>query len=114
LSAAFEKEELARIYAARGVELSLARKVAQQLMAKPRLRPFLLEQRRPSFSLLSPSVWLISAVSMGSLVFLALLGMIGAKTGGAAIVPPTIRVMFWGALAMALTAGIGVLVGRVI
>jgi VIT1/CCC1 family predicted Fe2+/Mn2+ transporter len=48
------------------------------------------------------------------LVFLALLGMIGAKTGGAAIFRPTIRVVFWGALAMALTAGIGALVGRAV
>ena len=138
---AFEKEELARIYAARGVELSLARKVAQQLMAKDALgahardelgisdistaRPvqaalasaatFSLGAAAPLFlTLLSPSLWLIPAVSMGSLVFLALLGMIGAKTGGAAMLRPTIRVVFWGALAMALTAGIGVLVGRAI
>ena len=129
---AFEKEELARIYAARGVELSLARKVAQQLMAKDALgahardelgisdistaRPvqaalasaatFSLGAAAPLFlTLLSPSLWLIPAVSMGSLVFLALLGMIGAKTGGAAMLRPTIRVVFWGALAMALTAG---------
>ena len=138
---AFEKEELARIYAARGVELSLARKVAQQLMAKDALgahardelgisdistaRPvqaalasaatFSLGAAAPLFlTLLSPSLWLIPAVSMGSLVFLALLGMIGAKTGGAAMLRPTIRVVFWGALAMALTAGIGALVGRAI
>ena len=138
---AFEKEELARIYAARGVELSLARKVAQQLMAKDALgahardelgisdistaRPvqaalasaatFSLGAAAPLvLTLLSPSLWLIPAVSMGSLVFLALLGMIGAKTGGAAMLRPTIRVVFWGALAMALTAGIGALVGRAI
>ena len=138
---AFEKEELARIYAARGVELSLARKVAQQLMAKDALgahardelgisdistaRPvqaalasaatFSLGAAAPLvLTLLSPSLWLIPAVSMGSLVFLALLGMIGAKTGGAAMLRPTIRVVFWGALAMALTAGIGALVGRAV
>ena len=137
----FEKEELARIYAARGVELGLARKVAQQLMAKDALgahardelgisdistaRPvqaalasaatFSLGAAAPLvLTLLSPSLWLIPAVSMGSLVFLALLGMIGAKTGGAAMLRPTIRVVFWGALAMALTSRIGVLIGRAI
>ena len=138
---AFEKEELARIYAARGVELSLARKVAQQLMAKDALgahardelgisdistaRPvqaalasaatFSLGAAAPLvLTLLSPLPWLVRIVSIGSLVFLALLGMIGAKTGGAAMLRPTIRVVFWGALAMALTAGIGALVGRAV
>jgi VIT1/CCC1 family predicted Fe2+/Mn2+ transporter len=137
----FEKEELAKIYVARGVELGLARKVAQQLMAKDALgahardelgiseistaRPvqaalasaatFSLGAAAPLvLTLLSPSVWLLPVVSIGSLVFLALLGMIGAKTGGAAIFRPTIRVVFWGALAMALTAGIGALVGRAV
>ena len=137
----FEKEELAKIYVARGVELGLARKVAQQLMAKDALGAHARDElgiseistARPvqaalasaaTFSvgaaaplvltLLSPSVWLLPVVSIGSLVFLALLGMIGAKTGGAAIVRPTIRVVFWGALAMALTAGIGALVGRAV
>jgi vacuolar iron transporter family protein len=137
----FEKEELAKIYVARGVELGLARKVAQQLMAKDALgahardelgiseistaRPvqaalasaatFSLGAAAPLvLTLLSPSVWLLPIVSAGSLVFLALLGMIGAKTGGAAIFRPTIRVVFWGALAMALTAGIGALVGRAV
>jgi vacuolar iron transporter family protein len=138
---AFEKEELARIYAARGVELSLARKVAEQLMAKDALgahardelgisdistaRPvqaalasaatFSLGAAAPLvLTLLSPLPWLLPIVSIGSLVFLALLGMIGAKTGGAAIFRPTIGVVFWGALAMALTAGIGALVGRAV
>ena len=134
-----EKEELARIYAVRGVELRLAREVAKQLMAKDALgahardelgiseistaRPvqaalasaatFSLGAAAPLvLTLLSPQSWLLPAVSVGSLVFLALLGMIGARTGGAAILRPTIRVVFWGALAMALTAGIGALVGR--
>jgi VIT1/CCC1 family predicted Fe2+/Mn2+ transporter len=47
------------------------------------------------------------------LVFLALLGMIGAKAGGADILKPTIRVTFWGALAMGVTAGIGAIFGTV-
>ena len=136
-----EKEELTRIYTARGVELRLAREVAKQLMAKDALgahardelgiseistaRPvqaalasaatFSLGAAAPLvLTLLSPQSWLLPAVSVGSLVFLALLGMIGARTGGAAILRPTIRVVFWGALAMALTAGIGALVGRAV
>jgi len=51
---------------------------------------------------------------MGSLVSLAFLGMIGAKTGGAAVMRPTLRVVFWGALAMGLTAGIGAIVGTAV
>ena len=109
-----EKEELARIYAARGVELTLARKVAEQLMAKDALGAHARDElgiseistARPvqaalasaaTFSvgaaaplvltLLAPSAWLIPAVSIGSLVFLALLGIMGASAGGAAIVP---------------------------
>jgi VIT1/CCC1 family predicted Fe2+/Mn2+ transporter len=136
-----EKEELARIYASRGVELILAHKVAEQLMAKDALGAHARDElgiseistARPvqaalasaaTFSvgaaapllltLLSPSNWLISAVSAGSLVFLALLGVMGAMAGGAAIIRPTIRVIFWGAFAMALTAGIGALVGRAV
>jgi hypothetical protein len=50
---------------------------------------------------------------VGSLVFLAILGMIGAKAGRAGILKATIRVTFWGALAMALTTGIGALFGTV-
>lgn len=61
------------------------------------------------------SVWptetLVYAVSIPSLIFLALLGAIGAKAGGANILKATVRVTFWGAAAMALTAGIGALVG---
>jgi VIT1/CCC1 family predicted Fe2+/Mn2+ transporter len=137
----FEKEELARIYADRGVELSLARKVAEQLMAKDALGAHARDElgiseistARPvqaalasaaTFSvgaaapliltLLSPSAWLLMVVSVGSLVSLALLGMIGARAGGASIVRPTIRVVFWGALAMALTAGVGTLVGTAV
>lgn len=53
-----------------------------------------------ALALVSPSSWIIPAISVGSLVFLALLGMIGAKAGGANILKPTIRVTFWGPLAM--------------
>jgi VIT1/CCC1 family predicted Fe2+/Mn2+ transporter len=137
----FEKEELARIYANRGVELGFAREVAEQLMAKDALGAHARDElgiseistARPvqaalasaaTFSagaaapliltLISPSVWLIPAVAVGSLVFLALLGVMGARAGGAAITRPTIRVVFWGALAMGLTAGIGAMVGRAV
>jgi VIT1/CCC1 family predicted Fe2+/Mn2+ transporter len=135
------EKELARIYANRGVELVFAHKVAEQLMAKDALGAHARDElgiseistARPvqaalasaaTFSvgaaapllltLLSPSTWLIPAVSAGSLVFLALLGVMGAMAGGAAIIRPTIRVIFWGAFAMALTAGIGALVGRAV
>jgi vacuolar iron transporter family protein len=137
----FEKEELAQIYVARGVEPELARQVALQLMAKDALGAHARDElgiseistARPiqaaltsaaTFSvgaaaplalvLLSPSPLLIPFVSAGSLLFLALLGFIGAKTGGADILKPIVRVTFWGALAMALTAGIGKIVGTVV
>ena len=136
-----EEEELAQIYVARGVKPGLARQVAQQLMAKDALgahardelgiseisiaRPiqaalasavaFSLGAAGPLIlALLSPSTWLLPAVSVGSLAFLALLGVIGAKTGGAQVFKPTIRVVFWGALAMGLTAAIGAMVGTAV
>ena len=135
----FEKEELAQIYVARGVEAGLARQVAQQLMTRDALSAHARDElgisqitaARPvqaalasaaTFSigaaaplglvLVSPANWLLSVVSIGSLGFLAALGMIGARAGGADILKPTIRVTFWGAFAMALTAGIGALVGK--
>jgi len=63
---------------------------------------------------ISPAQWLIPSVSIASLIFLALLGAVGAKVGGADILRATARVTFWGALAMALTAGIGKLFGTVV
>ena len=137
----FEKEELAQIYVERGVEVELARQVAQQLMAKDALGAHARDElgmseitsARPvqaaltsaaTFSagaaaplalvLLSPLKWMILVVSVGSLVFLAVLGLIGAKTGGAEVFRPIVRVTFWGALAMALTAIIGAIVGTVV
>ena len=126
-----ETEELTQIYVKRGVERDVARKVARQLMSKDALGAHARDElglseitsARPvqaaltsaaSFSigaaaplalvLLSPSNLLIPIVSVGSLVSLALLGLLGARTGGAAIFKPIIRVTFWGALAMAVTA----------
>lgn len=138
---AHEKEELAQIYASRGVEIGLAREVARQLMTKDALgahardelgiseattaRPvqaalasaatFTVGAAAPlALVLISPANLLLPVVAAGSLLFLALLGMIGARAGGAGILWPTIRVMFWGALAMALTTGIGALVGKAV
>lgn len=137
----FELDELAAIYVERGVEQGLARQVAQQLMAKDALAAHARDElgiseittARPvqaalasaaTFSVgaalpllmvvVSPVAWLVPTVSAASLVFLALLGAVGAKTGGANIWRATVRVTFWGALAMALTAGIGKLFGTVV
>jgi VIT1/CCC1 family predicted Fe2+/Mn2+ transporter len=57
---------------------------------------------------------LLVGVSAASILFLALLGAVGAKTGGAPVGKATLRVAFWGALAMAITAGIGKLVGTAV
>ena len=135
---AFEREELARIYIKRGVNPQLARQDADQLMAKDALgahardelgisevttaRPvqaalasastFAVGAALPlSMVLLMPRPALVAGVSIASLVFLGLLGALGARAGGAHVLKATLRVTFWGALAMALTAGIGALVG---
>ena len=137
----FEREELAQVYVARGVEEGLAREVSKQLMARDALGAHARDElgiseittARPvqaalasaaTFSvgaaaplvlvLVSPSNALIPIVSVGSLLFLSLLGAIGAKAGGAGLLKPTIRVTFWGAFAMGLTAGIGAIFGKVI
>ncbi|MGB7975475.1 MAG: VIT family protein [Roseiarcus sp.] len=136
-----EEEELAQIYTARGVEIGLARQVARQLMTKDALgahardelgiseattaRPvqaamasaatFTVGAAAPLIlTMLSPRALLLPVVAVGSLLLLALLGMLGARAGGAGILRPTIRVTFWGALAMALTIGIGALFGKVV
>jgi VIT1/CCC1 family predicted Fe2+/Mn2+ transporter len=61
--------------------------------------------------MLFPASALMWAVSGTSLLFLALLGALSARTGGAPVLAATVRVTFWGALAMALTAGVGALFG---
>ena len=138
---AFEREELAQIYAARGVDVELARRVADQLMAKDALGAHAREElglseatsARPiqaaltsaaSFAvgaamplamvLVAPSARLIPVVTIASLLFLALLGAVGARAGGANVARATLRVTFWGAIAMAATAGIGALVGTAV
>jgi vacuolar iron transporter family protein len=62
-------------------------------------------------ALVAPVASAIVAVSAASLIFLALLGAVGAKTGGGNILKAAVRVTFWGALAMAVTAAIGDLFG---
>ncbi len=64
--------------------------------------------------LIAPADKLVAMVSVASLGFLALLGAVGARAGGADVFRATARVTFWGALAMALTAGIGALFGTVV
>lgn len=137
----FEREELARIYVERGVDPTLARQVAAQLMAKDALgahardelgiseittaRPvqaaltsaatFAVGAAMPlAMVVLMPPPFLVAGVSIASLAFLALLGAIGAQAGGANVGRATLRVTFWGALAMALTAGIGAVFGTVV
>jgi VIT1/CCC1 family predicted Fe2+/Mn2+ transporter len=136
-----ELDELAEIYVKRGVDEVIARKVARQLMAKDALGAHARDElgiseittARPvqaaltsaaSFSVgtampllmvfVSPAGALVAIVSAASLAFLAFLGAIGARAGGATVLRGTARVTFWGALAMALTAGIGKLFGTVV
>lgn len=136
----FEKDELAKIYEGRGVEPALAKQVAEQLMAHDALGAHARDEIGISESVSAqpvqaafssagtftvgaalplliawaiPGAQQILAVAVSSLVFLALLGAIAARTGGAKIAVGAIRVTFWGALAMALTAGVGRIFGVV-
>ena len=133
-----ERQELSQIYVKRGVEPDLARKVALQLMAKDALgahardelgiseitaaRPvqaaltsaatFAAGAAMPLLAVIvSPAGMIIPIVTTASLVTLAVLGAVGAWAGGANVWRAAARVVFWGAFAMALTAGIGALVG---
>ena len=63
---------------------------------------------------LSPQAAIVWSVTAASLVYLSVLGAIGARAGGAGILRPTLRVTFWGAFAMAVTAGIGLLIGKAV
>jgi VIT1/CCC1 family predicted Fe2+/Mn2+ transporter len=65
-------------------------------------------------AIFAPRAVLVPAVFAMSLIFLAVLGALGARVGGADVVKPTLRVAFWGALAMAVTAGIGALIGKAV
>ncbi|MHB1037301.1 MAG: VIT1/CCC1 transporter family protein [Pirellulales bacterium] len=136
-----ERAELASIYVARGIEPALAQQVADQLMAHDalgahardelgisdvqRARPvqaafasagtFSVGAAAPLLSILLAPGGALSAVVTGtSLAFLAILGGLAAYTGGARATVGAIRVTFWGALAMALTYGVGALFGAVV
>ncbi len=138
---AAETRELTAIYAARGLEPNLARQVATQLMTHDALgthardelgiseafsaRPvqaalasassFAMGAALPlAVALVAPHRDLIPWVAATSLLFLALLGVVAARTGGANVLTGAWRVTFWGALAMAITAGVGALFGAVV
>lgn len=134
----FELQELTDIYTARGLSPELARKVAQELTAKNALEAHARDElgitefakARPiQAALASAASFAVGAalplltvtfaplavlglwVGLSSLVFLALLGWAGARAGGAKPMRPVIRVVFWGAFAMVLTAAIGSVLG---
>ncbi len=136
-----ELDELTEIYVSRGLEPALARQVAEALTAvdafgahvrdelgishisnaKPvqaaitSAATFALGAALPLAVATTTKIGSLSlAVTTASLIFLGLLGAMGAKAGGAPILKPTIRVLFWGALAMAATYGIGKIFGTVV
>ena len=93
-----------------GFRRSLPRRPVQAALTSA--ASFAVGASMPLFAVLaSPSNSLFPLVTIASLGFLGLLGAIGGKAGGANVLRATARVTFWGALAMALTAGIGALVG---
>jgi len=133
-----EHAELAAIYVARGLDLGLAKQVATQLMDRDALGAHARDElgisdtlsARPvqaafasagSFTvgavlplllvIFAPRPALVWTVSGSSLLFLALLGALAARAGGSPVWRSVVRVTFWGALAMALTAGVGALFG---
>jgi vacuolar iron transporter family protein len=136
-----EHKELTAIYVARGLDVSLAKQVAEQLMAHDAIGAHARDElgiseafrARPIQAALSsassfavgaampllvtaavPPVMLIPFVSGASLVFLALLGGLAARAGGAGMAMGALRVTFWGALAMAVTAAVGSLFGAIV
>jgi len=136
-----EKLELAHIYEERGLQPKLAKRVAKQLMAKDALAAHARDElgfakgaeAKPiqaagasafAFSVgaamptlaafLAPRDAVVIAVPGAALVFLIALGALGAWAGGAPMVRPALRVGFWGALAMAVTAGVGALIGKAV
>jgi VIT1/CCC1 family predicted Fe2+/Mn2+ transporter len=135
-----EREELAGLYVSRGLTRELARQVAEQLMAfdaigahaRDELGISSLAEARPvqaafasaaSFAsgaglplllcAFAPNAHVVPVVALGSLICLALLGGVAARTGGASIRRGILRVSFWGAFAMALTAGAGAWFGSI-
>lgn len=135
---AFEREELAGLYVTRGLEPALARQVADQLMAKDALGAHARDElgiseistARPiqaalasaftfaagaalplAGAVMAPQQLVVPVVSVLAILFLAILGAIGARAGGAPIEKAVARVTFRGALALAATAGVGALFG---
>lgn len=136
-----ELNELTGIYVQRGLDPALARQVAEQLMARDALTAHARDElgiseittARPvqaalasaaTFAvgaalpllvvLLAPEAGLVYTVAITSLLFLALLGVLAARAGGAPLLKAALRVTFWGALAMGLTAAVGALFGTVV
>lgn len=137
----FEHAELAAIYVVRGLDAELADKVAAQLMRKDALGAHARDELGISETLtarpvqaalasastfavgaampillvvLVPTSMLVWTVAGSSLFFLALLGSLAARAGGSPVLKAAARVTFWGALAMALTAGVGALFGAAV
>ena len=136
-----ERQELTQIYIDRGLDEALARQVAEQLTARDALKAHARDElgisefteARPiqaamasaiTFSvgaalplatvLVAPASQIPVWVGFASLLFLALLGFLSASAGKASALKPVIRVVFWGAAAMLVTAGIGSLFGAVV
>jgi VIT1/CCC1 family predicted Fe2+/Mn2+ transporter len=134
----FEHEELAQIYVSRGLKLPLAKEVAHQLMAHDAIGAHardelgISEMTKPkpvqaalasaaSFTcgailpllvaVISPPALITWLVIATSLVSLAILGALGARTGGVKILKPTLRVLLWGAFSLGLTTCVGSLFG---
>lgn len=129
-----ERDELAEIYEQRGLDAALARQVAKQLMehdalgahARDEIGISEVAKAQPTQAAISsagtffvgaalpllvawavPGQWLITVVATSSLGFLAMLGVLAARTGGAPLLIGAVRVTFWGALAMIVTAVVG-------
>jgi VIT1/CCC1 family predicted Fe2+/Mn2+ transporter len=138
---ASERAELAAIYVSRGLDPNLARQVSDQLMARDALGAHArdelgiseVQRARPVLAAFASAgtfavgaalplliVFLVPANALAvfvvgtSLVCLAILGAMAARTGGAKATIGALRVTFWGALAMALTYGVGALFGTVV
>jgi VIT1/CCC1 family predicted Fe2+/Mn2+ transporter len=137
----FERAELAAIYVQRGLDEQLAKEVAQQLMAHDALGAHARDElglteihsARPTQAAVSSAAafavgaalplgvaavtsgaWLGPAVSGASLGALGVLGALAARVGGASVARGAVRVMFWGALAMGVTALVGRMFGAIV
>jgi VIT1/CCC1 family predicted Fe2+/Mn2+ transporter len=137
----FEREELVRIYQARGVDRPTSEAVARQMMDHDALATHARDELGLSETMaarplqaamtsaltftagaaaplvvvpLSSPAMLVPAVAIVSLLCLGVLGALGARAGGAPVAPSILRVTFWGALAMGVTAGVGRLFGAAV